>query len=153
MKWFPRCLYLLNRLRYQITRPVTVGVRLLLTHEGKVLLVKHTYQRQWYLPGGGVKRHETLEDAAQREAREEVGALLGPLRLFGVYTNFYEAKSDHVIVFASVPITLTGQTDDREIERFVWFALDALPEDTSPGSRRRIVEYTQSPTAPLVGLW
>ncbi|MBN2002924.1 MAG: NUDIX domain-containing protein [Anaerolineae bacterium] len=153
MKWFPRCLYLLNRLRYQITRPVTIGVRLLLIHDDKVLLVKHTYQRHWYLPGGGVKRSETLEDAARREAREEIGAILGPLRLFGVYTNFYEAKSDHVVVFVSDPITLTGQIDDHEIEHFAWFAPEALPEGTSPGSRRRIVEYTQSPTAPLVGLW
>ncbi len=152
MKWFPRCLYLLNRLRYQITRPVTVGVRLLLIHDGKVLLVKHTYQRQWYLPGGGVKRDETLEDAARREAREEVGAVLGPLRLFGVYSNFYEAKSDHIIVFTGEPVTLTGQVD-HEIECFAWFARDALPDDTSPGSRRRIAEYTQSPAAPLVSLW
>lgn len=152
MKWFPRCLYLLARLRYQITRPVTVGVRLLLIHDDKVLLVKHTYQRHWYLPGGGVQRDETLEDAARREACEEIGAILGALRLFGVYSNFYEAKSDHVIVFVGEPVTLDGKAN-REIERFAWFALDALPDDTSPGSRRRITEYQQSPGTPLVGLW
>lgn len=152
MKLFPRLLYLLSRLSYRITRPVTVGVRLLLIQEEEVLLVKHTYQREWYLIGGGVERGETLEEAARREAREEVGATLGTLRLFGVYSNFYETKSDHVIVFAGDVLTLTGQTD-REIAQFAWFALDGLPADLSPGSRRRIAEYAAGCSTPIVALW
>lgn len=152
MKGLPRLLYLLNRLRYRLTRPVTVGVRLLLFHDDKLLLVQHTYQREWYLPGGGVQRGETLEEAARREAREEVGATLGPLRLFGVYSNFYESKSDHVIVFAGDVTTLTGQTD-REIARFAWFAPDALPAGLSPGSRRRLLEWAQADGVPHVGRW
>ncbi|MDQ0343857.1 8-oxo-dGTP pyrophosphatase MutT (NUDIX family) [Lederbergia wuyishanensis] len=44
----------------------------------KVLLVKHTYQNHWYLPGGGVEKSETLERAIRRECKEEIGAdLLG----------------------------------------------------------------------------
>ena len=77
-------IYWINRLRWRVTKPVTVGVRLILTRDQAVLLVKHTYQRHWYLPGGGVKRGETLQEAARREAAEEIGAALGDLQLFGV---------------------------------------------------------------------
>lgn len=139
-------------MRWWITRPVTLGVRLIPIRSETVLLVKHTYQRHWYLPGGGVKRGETLEEAVRREAAEEVGATLGPLRLFGVYTNFYEYKSDHVVVFACEEFTLASTTD-REIERSAFFALDDLPLDTSPGSLRRLQEYREGGSGALVGHW
>jgi ADP-ribose pyrophosphatase YjhB (NUDIX family) len=65
-----RLFYTVARLRWRVTRPITVGVRLILEKEHAMLLVKHTYQSQWYLPGGGVGRDETLEAAARREAAE-----------------------------------------------------------------------------------
>jgi 8-oxo-dGTP pyrophosphatase MutT (NUDIX family) len=117
-----------------------------------VLLVRHTYQSQWYLPGGGVKRGETLEQAIGREAAEEVGATLGEVQLLGVYTNFYEYKSDHVIVFVCDDVVVQG-THSHEIERYGFFTFDALPPDTSPGSRRRIAEYRSHPALPVVGMW
>jgi 8-oxo-dGTP pyrophosphatase MutT (NUDIX family) len=147
-----RLLYRINRLRWRVTQPVTVGVRLILLQDQTVLLVKHTYQPHWYLPGGGVKRGETLEEGARREAAEELGAELGDLRLFGVYTNFYDYKNDHVIVFTCTDFVLTGETD-REIERFDFFKLDDLPEGTSPGSQRRIQEYVSGADSPIVGIW
>ena len=76
MNVITRLLHRINRLRWRITKPITVGVRLLLVRERTVLLVKHTYHRRWYLPGGGVCKGETLEDAARREAAEELGATL-----------------------------------------------------------------------------
>ena len=54
-------------------RPVTVGVRVMLIRDGQVLLIRHSYLRGWYLPGGGLKRGESMEAAARREAREESG--------------------------------------------------------------------------------
>jgi ADP-ribose pyrophosphatase YjhB (NUDIX family) len=154
MRNLVKLLYRINRLRWRATQPITVGVRLILLKDQTVLLVKHTYQCQWhwYLPGGGVKRGETLEEAARREVAEELGAELGDLHLFGVYTNFYEHKSDHVIVFTCDDFTLTGKTD-REIESFSFFKLDDLPDGTSPGSKKRIQEYIGSDAPPFVGVW
>jgi 8-oxo-dGTP pyrophosphatase MutT (NUDIX family) len=147
-----KLLYNINRLRCRITRPMTVGVRLILEKDQAVLLVKHTYQVDWYLPGGGVKKGETIEGAARREAAEELGAALGDLHLFGVYTNFYEGKSDHVVVFSCDDLTLTGKTD-REIASFNFFRFDELPGDVSPGSLRRIREYVGGDDSPVVSVW
>jgi 8-oxo-dGTP pyrophosphatase MutT (NUDIX family) len=152
MRLLPRVLYGVNGLRCRITRPITVGVRLILEKGQAVVLVKHTYQYGWYLPGGGVKRGETLEGAARREAAEELGAKLGELYLLGAYTSFYEGKSDHVIVFSCNDFTLTGETD-REIARCEFFRFDELPEDVSPGSLRRIQEYVGGDGSPVYGMW
>ena len=130
---------------------MTVGVRCVLVQEGRVLLVRHTYQRAWYLPGGGVKRGETLEQAIRREAAEEVGAQIGQLGLLGVYSNFYEGKSDHVTVFVCTDARVSGETDG-EIARFGWFGPRNLPEGTSPGTRRRVGEYLAG-VGPYVGRW
>src|SRR6266542_6045446 len=128
MKALPRLLYGISRLRWRSTGPVTLGVRLLLVQDGRVLLVKHTYQPYWLLVGGGVQRNETLEQAARREAAEEVGASLGELRLHGVYTNFFDFKSDHVVVFACTEFTLS-EVKCREIEQRAFFAYDYLPKN------------------------
>ena len=92
-----------------------------------------------------------MTQAIRREAAEELGATLEDLELFGVYSNFYEHKSDHIVVFVSDVFALTGQTD-REIERLAFFAFDDLPEGVSPGTQRRIGEYVRGDT-PYLGLW
>jgi 8-oxo-dGTP pyrophosphatase MutT (NUDIX family) len=152
MKTLPRLFYQLNRLLWRITRPTTVGVRLILVKDQTVLLVRHTYQPHWYLPGGGVKKGEMVEAAARREVDEEFGAKLGDLRLFGVYTNFYEHKNDHVVVLSCEDFTLTGKTD-REIEDLDFFRFDDLPAGISPGSMRRIREYVDGSRLPGIGMW
>jgi 8-oxo-dGTP pyrophosphatase MutT (NUDIX family) len=139
-------------LSWHITHPITLGVRLLLVKDNSVLLVRHTYQNLWYLPGGRVKKWESLEQTARREAQEELGASLGGLQLFGTFVSFFEHKSDHVAVFACDDFTLTGETD-KEIERFAFFPVDELPEDVSPGCLRRIEEYWQEPTVVRAGYW
>jgi len=152
MRVWPRFLYRLNRLRWRLTRPLTVGVRLLLWQDGRVLLVKHTYQRHWYLPGGGVQKGETLAEAARREAAEECGARLGALTIHGVYSSFYEHKSDHVIVFRCDDFTYSG-TSDHEIERMALCDPAALPSGVSPGTRRRIQETLAPEAGPHIAEW
>jgi 8-oxo-dGTP pyrophosphatase MutT (NUDIX family) len=116
-----------------------------------ILLVRHTYQDAWYLVGGRVEGGETLAQAIRREAAEEVGAELGTLSLFGVYSNFYEGKSDHVVVFVCADFALSGVTDD-EIERFAFYNPRELPADTSPGTQRRVREYLEE-RQPCAGVW
>ncbi|RLD06404.1 MAG: ADP-ribose pyrophosphatase [Chloroflexota bacterium] len=144
--------YHIRKLTWRVTKPLTVGVRLLLVREQSVLLVKHTYQEKWFLPGGGIKKGETAKEAGRREAQEEVGAELSELTLFGVYANFYQHKSDHIVVLFCDDFTLTGKTD-WEIERFNFFPLDDLPPDVSPGCLHRILEYAAGQESAQAGVW
>ena len=63
-------------------------------------MIRHTYVDGWFLPGGGVKRRETIRQGVERELMEEVGVrITGPMDLQGVYSNFYGYKSDHIALF------------------------------------------------------
>ncbi len=140
MKVFSKLKYIGARTIWRVTKPITTGARILLIVDNNILLVKHTYQEEWYLPGGGVKRGETFEEGIRRELKEELGAELCDMKFFGVYNNFYECKNDTIVIFISENFTLSGKTD-KEIETFDFFPLDNLPDEISPGTRRRIAEY------------
>ena len=124
----------------RIFKPISIGVRVMLIRDDEVLLVKHTYQDEWYFPGGGAKRKETLDQAARREAFEEVGATLGDLELLGVFTNFFELRTDHIAVFICRAFTLTERSH-WEIEAIEFYPLNAPPENIAPGIHRRIKDY------------
>ncbi len=147
-----RFLYAAFRLYCFFVRPVTLGVRVMLIREGQALLVRQTYLPGWFMPGGGAKRGETLEEAARREVREEVGAEMGVLELLGAYTHFGAWESDHNILFLCTDFTLTGKPD-AEIAEARFFPLDALPQDTWPGHRRRLEEYRAGVSSPHFGEW
>ena len=75
MKLLYKLVYKTITLYWKLFKPITIGARLLMVKDGTVVLVKHTYDQAWYLPGGGLKRGETLEQAIRREAAEEVANL------------------------------------------------------------------------------
>ncbi len=147
-----RVLYLLARCYWRIFRPLTLGVKLMLIKDDSIWLVQHSYQQGWFLPGGGVKRNEVLETAVRREAHEELGAELGDVHLFGVYTNASQHKNDHVVVFECHDFTV-GQADKGEIRAVQQFPLRQLPSDVSRGTRHRIEEYLAGRPKAEAGLW
>ena len=149
---FLHTLYKIYTLKFFFTRPITIGVRAMLIRDGQILLVKHSYKDGWLIPGGGVKRKETLEQAARRECREEFGAEIGKMELDGVFTNFYEFKNDHIVLFKSEDFSVYPKTD-IEIEHADYFSMKDLPADTMPGSQRRIEDYLKERPIPWDGIW
>lgn len=143
------------RLVWRIGKPRTIGVRaLLLDRDGRVALVRHTYADHWYLPGGGVKKGESIAAALLRELAEEV-AIADPVieRVLGVYHSRGEGKDDHIVIFVvrTAASGILDRADLREIEQAGWFTIDDLPEATSPATLRRIAEYRQGVTG--AGAW
>lgn len=45
----------------------------LVVRNDKILMIKNTSFNRWELPGGGIEKNETPEDAAIRELKEECG--------------------------------------------------------------------------------
>jgi ADP-ribose pyrophosphatase YjhB (NUDIX family) len=120
-----------------------MGVRGLVVDEaGRIALVRHTYRPGWYLPGGGVKRGESVEQALRRELREEAGLVDVDLEgLLGIYHNRAEYKDDHVVVLVGRSSAPVIASDALEIAEAGWFAPDALPDDITAATARRIMEY------------
>ena len=114
---------------FRLSRPMTLGSRVLARDaHGRFLLVRHGYTPGWHLPGGGVERGETLEEAAVRELIEEGGArAVEPLRLIHVFANFANFPGDHV-----APTGNTGAA-----------STDALPDGTTRATRARIREAAE----------
>jgi ADP-ribose pyrophosphatase YjhB (NUDIX family) len=136
-----RLAYAFYSLKWRLFHPVTLGVRLVLLRNGQVMLIRHSYQREWFLPGGGVKRGESLGEAVVREAREEVGAIMfGEPRLVGIYVNFDDGRNDHVALFASESFYLVEPSDQWEIEERGFAAIDALPKELGPRLRAKIMD-------------
>ena len=149
---FIRILYFGFKAYCFIFRPIRMGVRVMMIQDGKVWLVRQTYMPGWFMPGGGLKRNETLEEAARREAREETGAELGELTLMGAYSNFTDWKSDHNIVFICTNFEVKSEPDS-EIAELRAFALNELPDNLWPGHLRRLQEYQAGIQNPQFGKW
>ena len=110
-------------------------------NEEEILLVKHTYQPDWYTIGGGVESGETPRQAMERELKEEVGiTLTSPLELFSVYYSRNEKRDDYIIFYIGHGGTQEIVTS-LEIAEKRWFPIKELPQDLSPATRRRIQEY------------
>ena len=124
------------------TRGMTLGVRGLVTNEaGQILLIEHTYMPGWHMPGGGVERGESSEEALAREMVEEAGVkLTAPPRLVSIHANGGRFRGDHVLFYRVEAWRACRPTSRGEIRQVGWFELDALPADTTPPTRQRIAE-------------
>jgi ADP-ribose pyrophosphatase YjhB (NUDIX family) len=128
---------------WRVSRGMTLGVRGLVIDESRrVFLVKHSYVSGWHLPGGGVEPGETVVDALIRELAEEGNIEpTAPPRLHGLFFNNRASQRDHVAVFVLTDFRQTAPpAPGREIIAHGFFKLDELPNDTTAGTRQRLIE-------------
>jgi 8-oxo-dGTP pyrophosphatase MutT (NUDIX family) len=128
---------------FLMTRGLTLGVRAVVrTEDGKFLLVRHTYTPGWHFPGGGVEKAETAVSALEKELQQETGLELnGTPILHGVFHNSCVSKRDHVLVYrCDVTGRVLSTPTSPEIAEIGYFDLGDLPQDTDPGTIRRMRE-------------
>lgn len=128
---------------WRFRRGMTLGVRgLVIDGQDRVFLVKHSYVDGWQLPGGGVEVGETMQFSLIRELMEEGNIeVIGRPDLFSVYFNKRSSRRDHVALFVVRDFHQAApHTPNHEIIASGFFALDALPVDTTPATRARLDE-------------
>ncbi len=99
-----------------------------------VLLIKQkfgVFKNQWALVGGFVKDEEALQDAVQRELKEEAGITVNYLeQLFTFGDNVFRDSRFRVIsvaYFALVDSTKLEPIADTDAEEASWFPINELP--------------------------
>ncbi len=111
-----------------IFRPQTRGVKCIIEHNGKILFVQLGYaHKSWTIPGGGVGKKETFEQAIRREIKEEVGIDLNKIQKIGEYVNTREYKVDTVECFKATVDSDYFKIDNFEIVDAVWATFDNPP--------------------------
>jgi 8-oxo-dGTP pyrophosphatase MutT (NUDIX family) len=130
-------------LYWRFARGMTLGVRgIVVDGDNRVFLVKHSYVAGWHLPGGGVEPGESFLDALRRELAEEgcIEILDEPV-LLGLYFNSHVSRRDHVAVYLIRNFRQNrSPAPNREIVSCGFFEPDALPDETTAGTRLRIAE-------------
>ena len=113
------------------TRPL-VGVGVVFVREDKVFLAKRQGSHgedTWASAGGHLEWGESLEECARREAKEELGVVVGDLQ-FLCLSNIIAYDRHYVNV------EFLGEIGDQEphlaepeaFSEFGWFPLDDLPQ-------------------------
>ncbi len=147
-RWILKLTYPFARLYWHIFKPKTFGVKVIIEHNGQLLLIKNSYGGDfWTLPGGGIDKGETPAEAAIREVREEAGIKLdlAALKEMGSYVTNHEGKIDTVYVFYA-----TGDSkiiiDGTEVIAAAWFAKASLPDNLGLQAKKSLAIWnTKTP--------
>jgi len=132
-----------RRIGWRYSKAPLKGVRgIVLDEAGRIVLVRHSYTHGWYLPTGGAKRGEAPEAAIRRELREEIGLEQGEVSEIGHSADLLGQRPHSLTTFV-VRNAVYRPRWSLEIEEVAAFALAALPEDLSPGSRRAIAAFLE----------
>ena len=119
-------------------------VAVIITDDGRVLLVQHTYRNGWGLPGGMIGWREEPIETVKREIEEEVNLLVeevGP-------THVEHMRKPRRVEWyfdlrlAEGCLDSDAKVNSPEIEEVRWFALDDLPplEKEASTVRRAMLE-------------
>jgi hypothetical protein len=124
-------------------------------NELKVLLLKMNYRKQWFLPGGYVRKDEDLDDAVVRIVKDRAGITDVYLEEFGVFgkknrSEFYFEDFDETLFHKQRFVTIGyyalynpdrfNLTADEFSETCEWVYLSKLSEIEMAMDHREIVE-------------
>jgi ADP-ribose pyrophosphatase YjhB (NUDIX family) len=112
--------------------------------DGRLLLLQRLREPEagcWGIPGGKVELFETVEQAARREIREELGIGLGPLRLLAVTDQIDRERVSHWVSPVLLATVIEGEPRNVEPAKHAaigWFPLDDLPHPLTASTRAAV---------------
>ena len=113
-------------------------------HEGRVLLVRHTYgvrKGRLIVPGGYALLEESAEDTVRQEVLEETGVTVEPEGVIGVRFN----HRDWYVAFRCRYVSGTARSDCDENSEALWRPVEeALASEEIPDLTRRLIACAAS---------
>lgn len=126
-----------------------LAVAVVIEKQGQVALQRRTIDPGmglWTFPSGFVDRGEPVEEAAIREAWEEVGIRVKLTRLLGLYSS----PGETVVLAVYVAHPESGALESRDENDAVgFFGPDELPELAFPNDRAIIDTWKRGENAPI----
>ena len=118
---------------------IIVGAAAFVRRHDRVLLQQRGDNGWWGLPGGSMELGERLDQTAAREALEETGVQVEPVRMTGVYsaprsvvpTSWRDSSQVFSACFECRPVGGEPKADGVETIDARYFPVDELPENTS----------------------
>lgn len=111
-------------------KAIRVGSAVLIIEGDKILLGrrnKEPYFGRWVLPGGKIEYGETHQQAAIREAKEELGIDIDVLRLAGRGIYYILSPDEHRMIVYSIARLLGGKmSPSTDISEARFFTRDEL---------------------------
>ncbi|WP_428819950.1 NUDIX hydrolase [Microbulbifer sp. MCCC 1A16149] len=133
---------------YALTDKFVVGMVYFVERNNQLLLVRHSYQDKWALPGGWVERNESFEESARRELREELDIRID---------DFEVLEVDKVPRSGIINIAIRGRLKDKqvairdgEIYGYRFFELHMLPDDVIYTHKPYIERYLEARRPPRI---
>ena len=111
--------------------------------DGSVYLVKQRFSNDWELPGGAVKRNETIADALRRILLKnyKININAAVLILHGVFLDRKYSNRNYVAVFVVRDLHLGKSVGpDSGVSEEGFFPTDHLPANTTIAVRSRLAE-------------
>jgi ADP-ribose pyrophosphatase YjhB (NUDIX family) len=139
MEFLYKTINSMRRIYWFIFRPHTQGVKCLIECNEEYLLIQTSYSgKYWTLPGGGVRRSESPEEATNREVREELGIMIVGLKEVGRYESNAEYKKDTIHLFYG---SVSGKDfkPNAEVSKAQWFEKGSLPNEQSRALKESLV--------------
>jgi 8-oxo-dGTP pyrophosphatase MutT (NUDIX family) len=115
-----------------IFRPKSLGVKVVVENNNKLLMVRIGYAHKgWTFSGGGVGKHESFKEAGLRELEEEVGIKAQDIIEMGEYSSERYFKKNIVKCFYLHTNSSFVKIDNFEIVESGWHDPEKLPENCS----------------------
>ena len=134
---------------------VRTGIGIMILKDGKVLLGKRNDdpikasselhgESTWTMPDGKIHFGEKIQEAAQRELKEEIGIIAKRLKVVSVGNEI--VKDAHFVTIGFLCDDFEGEPkvmEPEEIVEWEWFPINKLPSPIFPPSLKLLKNYVE----------
>lgn len=122
---------------------------IIINDKNEVLLLKRSINSRidpglWSRPGGQVEFDESIEDAVEREVKEETGIIVKAVRRLDYTETISDNRSTHWVALGFLAKHISGEpinVEPNKHDEIKWFSIDNLPSNLADYTKNSIEFY------------